>query len=127
MNFLRKEGIYEEVTARAIKRVLARQLDTLMQDKGLTKSTLAKRMKTRRAQLDPLSEADNESVLLVTLHGQSARSSRADGVGLSSTICNRQLPYFTCCLAEPEGRPTSVFAKSSPLNSSGSPRVVANA
>src|SRR5215475_7349089 len=52
--FLREEGIYEEVTARAIKRVLARQLDTIMQDKGLTKSSLAKRMKTSRAQLDLL-------------------------------------------------------------------------
>ena len=31
---LKKEGIYEEVTARAIKRVIARQLDALMQDQG---------------------------------------------------------------------------------------------
>ena len=38
---LKKEGIYEEVTARAIKRVIARQLDALMQDQGLTKSSLA--------------------------------------------------------------------------------------
>src|ERR1700744_5465587 len=42
--FLKEEGIYEEVTARAIKRVIARQLDELMRSKGLTKSALAKRM-----------------------------------------------------------------------------------
>ena len=66
-DFLKKEGIYEEVTARAIKRVLARQLDTLMQNQGLTKTTLAKRMKTSRAQLDRLLDPDNESVTLGTL------------------------------------------------------------
>ena len=45
-DFLKETGIYEEVTARAIKRVIARQLDALMQDQGLTKSALAKRMRT---------------------------------------------------------------------------------
>ena len=43
-DYLKEEGIYEEVTARAIKRVLVRQLDALMRDKGLTKTELAKRM-----------------------------------------------------------------------------------
>jgi antitoxin HicB len=66
-DYLKQEGIYEEVTARAIKRVLARQLDTLMQNQGLTKTTLAKRMKTSRAQLDRLLDPDNESVTLGTL------------------------------------------------------------
>jgi DNA-binding Xre family transcriptional regulator len=66
-DFLKKEGIYEEVTARAIKRVIARQLDALMQDQGLSKSSLAKRMKTSRAQLDRLLDPDNESVTLGTL------------------------------------------------------------
>jgi antitoxin HicB len=65
--FLKEEGIYEEVTARAIKRVLARQLDILMQDQGLTKTSLAKRMKTSRAQLDRLLDPENESVTLGTL------------------------------------------------------------
>ena len=66
-NYLKKEGIYEEVTARAIKRVIARQLDALMQDQKLTKSALAKRMRTSRAQLDRLLDPDNESVTLATL------------------------------------------------------------
>lgn len=65
--FLKEKGIYGEVTARAIKRVIARQLDALMQDQGLTKSGLAKRMKTSRAQLDRLLDPDNESVTLGTL------------------------------------------------------------
>ncbi len=66
-DFLKDEGIYEEVTARAIKRVLARQLSALMQAQGLTKSELAKRMKTSRAQLDRLLDPQNESVTLGTL------------------------------------------------------------
>jgi DNA-binding Xre family transcriptional regulator len=64
---LKQEGIYEEVTARAIKRVIAGQLDALMQDEGITKSELARRMKTSRTQLDRLLDPDNESVTLGTL------------------------------------------------------------
>jgi antitoxin HicB len=66
-DFPREEGIYEEVTARAIKRVIARQLGVLMQEQGLTKSELAKRMETSRAQLDRLLDPENESVTLGTL------------------------------------------------------------
>jgi antitoxin HicB len=74
-DFLKREGIYEEVTARAIKRVIARQLDAFMEEKGLTKTELAKRMKTSRAQLDRLLDPNNESVTLGTL----ARAAQAVG------------------------------------------------
>jgi antitoxin HicB len=66
-DFLKENSIYEEVTARAIKRVIARQLDALMQEEGLTKAALAKRMRTSRAQLDRLLDPENESVTLGTL------------------------------------------------------------
>lgn len=66
-DFLEKEGLYEEVTARAIKRVIARQLDALMREKQLTKTAMAKQMRTSRAQLDRLLDPDNESVTLGTL------------------------------------------------------------
>jgi len=66
-DFLKKDCIYEEVTARAIKRVIARQLDALMEDQGLTKSELAKRMRTSRAQLDRVLDPANGSVTLDTL------------------------------------------------------------
>ena len=66
-DYLKEEGIYEDVTARAIKRAIARQLDALMEDQGLTKSELARRMKTSRAQLDRLLDPENESVTLGTL------------------------------------------------------------
>jgi len=74
-DWLKEEGLYEEVTASAIKRVIARQLDALMVDQGLTKSELAKRMKTSRAQLDRLLDPENESVTLGTL----TRAARAVG------------------------------------------------
>ena len=66
-DFLKEEGLYEEVTAHAIKRVIAHQLDALMAEQRLTKSALAKRMKTSRAQLDRLLDPENESVTLGTL------------------------------------------------------------
>jgi DNA-binding Xre family transcriptional regulator len=65
--FLKEDGIHAEVTARAIKRVIARQLDALMADEGITKTELAKRMKTSRTQLDRLLDPENESVTLGTL------------------------------------------------------------
>ena len=74
-DFLKDEGSYEEVTARAIKRVIARQLGALMQERGLTKSELAKRMATSRAQLDRVLDPENESVTLATL----TRAARAVG------------------------------------------------
>ncbi len=82
---MKEEGVYEEVTAGAIKRVIARQLDALMRDEGLTKSTLARRMKTSRAQLDRLLDPDNESVTLSTLTRAAKAVGRhsADGAGMT--------------------------------------------
>jgi DNA-binding Xre family transcriptional regulator len=77
-DFLKEEGIYEEVTARAIKRVIARQLGALMKEQGISKTDLAKTMKTSRAQLDRLLDPDNESVTLGTL----ARAAQAVGRNL---------------------------------------------
>jgi len=53
-DFLKQEGLHQEVTARAIKRAIARQLDALMHDQGSSRSSLAKRMKTSRARFDRL-------------------------------------------------------------------------
>ena len=74
-DFLKEEGIYEGVTARAIKRVLVRQLDELMRREDISKTELATRMKTSRAQLDRLLDPENESVTLGTL----ARAAQAVG------------------------------------------------
>ena len=52
-SWLREEGIYEEVTATAIKRVLSRQLEATMEEKGLSKSEMARRMHTSRDSYRP--------------------------------------------------------------------------
>jgi antitoxin HicB len=66
-DFLREDGIYEEVTAIAIKRVLARQIHREMEEQQMTKADMAKRMRTSRAALDRLLDPENDSVTLHTL------------------------------------------------------------
>jgi antitoxin HicB len=66
-DFLREEGIYEDVTIHAIKRVLAWQIEQAMKGQGITKVEMAKRMKTSRAQLDRLLDPKNEKVQLDTV------------------------------------------------------------
>jgi DNA-binding Xre family transcriptional regulator len=66
-SWLREEGIYEEVSANAIKRVIARQITSAMSKKGLTKAEMARQMNTSRASLDRLLNPDNGSITLSTL------------------------------------------------------------
>jgi len=66
-DWLREEGLYEQTTAVAIKRVLARQIIREMTDQQLSKSEMAKRMQTSRAALDRLLDPENDAVTLNTL------------------------------------------------------------
>lgn len=66
-DFLKAEGIYEGATARALKRVLAWQIAEAMKAEGMTKTELACRMKTSRAVLDRLLDANNPAVTLSTI------------------------------------------------------------
>jgi antitoxin HicB len=66
-DFLKEEGLYEDVTAHAIKRVLAWQIEQAMRAQGLTKVAMAKRMKTSRAQLNRLLDPNNDKVQLDTI------------------------------------------------------------
>lgn len=63
----RKRAAPDEVTARAIKRVVARQLDGVMRDNRSSKTELARRMQTSRAQLDWPLDPENDPVTLGTL------------------------------------------------------------
>ncbi|MCZ7620183.1 MAG: helix-turn-helix domain-containing protein [Myxococcota bacterium] len=65
--FLEKEGLLEEATSKAVKKVLAWQFTQAMKKEGVSKATLARRMKTSRAQLDRLLDPENQSVTLRTL------------------------------------------------------------
>ncbi|MBC1197852.1 hypothetical protein H0901_22020 [Microcystis aeruginosa BLCCF158] len=53
-DFLQEEGLDEDCSAAALKRVLARQLAEEMKRLFLTKTGMAARMQTSRAQLDRL-------------------------------------------------------------------------
>ena len=66
-SFLKEEGIYESVTAAAQKRVLAWQIARLMERRKISKSEMAKKMKTSRAALDRLLDPANASVTLQTM------------------------------------------------------------
>ena len=63
-NFLAKEGILEEVSGRAQKRLLALQIDGAMERSSVAKTELAARLKTSRSQLDLLLEPENTAVTL---------------------------------------------------------------
>ena len=71
-DFLKEEGVLEEVEARALKRAIALQLEKLRKEQSISKSALADRMKTSRAAVDRLLDASNPSVTLSTL-GKAAR------------------------------------------------------
>jgi DNA-binding Xre family transcriptional regulator len=66
-DFLVKDGTYETVTATALKRVVARQLTQAMAERGITKTEMARRLSTSRAQLDRLLDPENPKVQLDTL------------------------------------------------------------
>ena len=66
-DFLKEDGIYEEVQARALKRALAEQLDDAMQSSKLSKVNMAQRMATSRSQLDRVLDPGNLSIQLDTL------------------------------------------------------------
>ena len=71
-NWLREEGLYEEVSAAAIKRVVARQVEDAMKEKHLTRTEMARRMHTSRAALDRLLDPDYEAITLTTLRKAAA-------------------------------------------------------
>ncbi len=66
-DFLEEEGLLAEVEAKAIKRVVAFQISALMEEHNLTKTAMAKRMKTSRSSINRLLDPKNESVTLQTL------------------------------------------------------------
>jgi len=81
-DFLDQEGILEDVQAAAIKRVLAAQLEEQRKARRITKTALAKRMKTSRGALDRLFDPDNTSVTLTTL----SRAATALGAQIELTL-----------------------------------------
>ena len=75
-SWLREEGIYEQTTSKAIKRVLARQVEAAMKAEQVSKTEMARRMQTSRAALDRLLDPRNESITLGTLQKAAAAVGR---------------------------------------------------
>jgi predicted XRE-type DNA-binding protein len=72
-DFLKEQGILNEVEARALKQAMSLQISHLLEKKSVTKAEMATRMKTSRAAVDRLLDASNSSVTLNTL-GKAARA-----------------------------------------------------
>jgi hypothetical protein len=75
-DWLKEQGIYEEVTTHAIKRVLAWQIEQAMKAEGISKAEMARRMHTSRTQLDRLLDPDNDKVQLDTVQRAAAAIGR---------------------------------------------------
>lgn len=80
--FLEQEGLLEEATAIAAKRVVAYQIRQGMRECGMGPSELARRMGAGRSTVDRLLDMDNPSVTLLTL----GRAAAAVGKRLDVTL-----------------------------------------
>lgn len=81
-DFLREEGFLNEVQAVAVKRVVAYQLERAMKAEQLTKTEMAKRMGTTRAQ--SILAPDNPSATLASL----VKAANAVGKHLKISLVN---------------------------------------
>ncbi len=79
-DFLKEQGTYEETTERAIKQVVAFQIEQAMKNLGISKVEMATRLKTSRSQLDRLLDPSHTAVTLETL------SRAAQAVGRTLTV-----------------------------------------
>ena len=75
-DWLKEQGIYEEATTHALKRVLAWQIEQAMKAQGISKAEMARRMHTSRTQLDRLLDPDNDKVQLDTVQRAAAAIGR---------------------------------------------------
>jgi len=62
-DFLKEEGIFEEVQAQAIKEVVAWQLAEAMKKQKISKNKMAMLLKTSRTQVDSLLDPKNDITL----------------------------------------------------------------
>lgn len=81
-DFLVKEGIYEEVSAVAWKRVLSWEVSEAMRKEGISKSEMAKRMNTSRSQLERFLDPENPNVLLETVQKAATAVGKRVTIGL---------------------------------------------
>ncbi|MGP5236863.1 XRE family transcriptional regulator [Pseudomonas helleri] len=66
-DFLSEQGLTEEVSAAALKRVIAWQIAEAMKAQRVTKKALAERMHTSRTAIDRALDQDDAGMTLATL------------------------------------------------------------
>lgn len=66
-DFLKEEGLYDEATNCAVKRMLAGQVEKAKREQGIIKAEMARRMGTTRAHLNKLLDPENDKVQLDTV------------------------------------------------------------
>lgn len=86
-DFLAEEGLLEASTAVATKRVLAWQIAEAMKDAHVSQAELARRMKTSRAAIHRLLDAEDPSVTLSTISRAAAALGRS--IRLQLTVQSR--------------------------------------
>jgi len=71
-DFLKEEGIHDEATSRAIKRLIAWNLAEAMKAKNISKTEMALRPKTSSTKVARLLDPENDSVQLDTIQNAAA-------------------------------------------------------
>jgi predicted XRE-type DNA-binding protein len=66
-DFLKEEGLYEECVNQAVKAIIAEQMLSVMEEKKITRTELAKKMKTSRASVQRLLDPESDAVTLESL------------------------------------------------------------
>ena len=83
-DLLEEDGILEEVSATALKRVIAWQIEQAMKKQKVTKTVLAARMQTSRSQVDRILDPDSSAMTFDTL----TRTAHAREEGQVSAGCS---------------------------------------
>ena len=99
-DFLKEEGLYDEVTAKALKRALAEQLRESMVAKHITKVEMAHRMATSRTQVNRLLDPDNLRIQFDSL----VRAATAMGKRVEIRLVDEPAPVT-------KGRRTAALAR----------------
>ncbi|MDY0322066.1 MAG: helix-turn-helix transcriptional regulator [Arcobacteraceae bacterium] len=71
-DFLKEDGIYDEVNNSAIKKVIAYQIEQEMKQQHITQTELAKRMQTSRTMIHKMLNPENNSLTLQSLQSVAA-------------------------------------------------------
>jgi antitoxin HicB len=86
--FLREEGLYEEVKAGAQKELLAEEIRRVMKLKKITTAEMARRMKTSRESIYRLLDSEQHNVMLDSLQ----RAASALGMTLNISLAPANNP-----------------------------------